>query len=69
MKNSKERSTGLLIFLCIITFGIYAFFWIASVEYEYAKLQTVESKRVKVIFLTIITFGIYILFWSYKIGK
>ncbi len=69
MKNSKERSTGLLIFLCIITFGIYAFFWIASVEYEYAKLQNVESKRVKVIFLTIITFGIYILFWSYKIGK
>ena len=65
----KQRSIMFMVFMSIITLGLYLVYWLVSFQND-LKRQTDEGFGGFVtLFLSIVTFGIYLLYWYYAAGK
>lgn len=66
----RIRSVFAVIFLPIITCGIYSIYWIYSITNELNDfLETEDTSGGMVILYSVITCGIYGIYWYYKMGK
>lgn len=66
-----KRSIVTCILLSIVTFGIYAIYWMVKLndELNSAAGKTTFTSGGMVVLFTLITCGIYGLFWIYKMGE
>jgi len=68
----KERGLAKVIILSIITFGIYAYYWIYKLAQDVNTICEGDGKQtsglLKYILFGIITLGIYQLIWLYMLG-
>jgi hypothetical protein len=66
----NKRSIGMVIFLTIITCGIYHIIWAARTTEELARFNNnYRTAGIQVLTYSLITCGIYMIFWWYRIGK
>ena len=65
----KKRSIGVMILLCLVTFGIYPIYWQCSFQNQLKAKTGKGFGGVGHFFMCLITFGIYPLYWSYACGK
>lgn len=67
----EKRSIGTNIILCIITCGIYGWFWFYQINNTACQVNPNEwsTDGGTAIILSILTCGIYDYYWSYKMGK
>ena len=59
----KRRNINLMIFLTVITLGLYIYYWSCSVQNYLNKIDGVGFNRRAHLFILIFTFGIYLFFW------
>lgn len=66
-----SRSVAMSIILCVVTCGLYSFFWLVSManEVNIASGRPYATSGGMVLLLTIVTCGIYGLYWLYKTGE
>lgn len=69
--NIKKRYAMLNLLLCVITLGIYAFYWIYTLTEDSNKIcpEKATASGGKAVLLFIFTFGIYGYYWYYKLGR
>lgn len=66
-----NRNIALYVVLCIVTLGIFVFYWAYKLNEEIAR----EAGRPPIIsgglliLLSIVTFGIFFIYWCYKQGE
>ena len=65
----KTRNVGLSILFCILTCGIYNFFWISMLSNEVSEYLGEERKGTMDAILGLVTCGLYFIYWNYKEGK
>jgi len=66
----EKRSPGIVILLCLVTCGIYSYYWIYCVSRETKDFLGNEQINPGLeVLLTIVTCGIYGIYWFYKYGK
>lgn len=80
MYITKQKSVAMVIFLSIITCGIYFLVWMAQttndlneasriVSRKNPYVETIGTSGGMVVLFAIITCGVYSIFWWYKVGK
>ncbi len=69
--NIKKRYAALNLLLCVITLGIYSFYWIYTLTEDSNKIcpEKATASGGKAVLLFIFTFGIYGYYWFYKLGR
>lgn len=68
--KGNERSVFSVIFLTIITCGIYNLYWIYATTNETNDyLEDGDTSGVMVLIYNLLTCGIYGVYWYYKMGK
>lgn len=67
--NITERSIALYIVLSVVTCGLFAIYWIFTLNDDMNQISEREASGVLVFLLMIITCGIYGLYWAYKLGQ
>jgi len=65
----EKRSIGMAIVLCIVTCGIYAWFWVYKVWDSLYKANDMPSNAGTDLLLSLVTCGIYYIYMYYKAGK
>jgi len=63
----QKRSLAVWVILCLLTFGIGFFVWMAGITRDVATMRKDSGYRAgaTVVLLSIVTFGIYTLYWYY----
>ena len=68
----EKRSFVKALALCIVTLGIYMYFWIYKLAKDVNAICEGDGKTTaglaKLILLGIVTFGIYIFIWLFRLG-
>lgn len=65
----KKRSIGMMILLCLVTFGIYPIYWQCSFQNQLKENTGEGFNGIVHFFMCIFTFGIYNLYWQYAASK
>ncbi len=67
----ERREIAMCVILSIVTFGIYALYWVYKLNDEMCVVAGEESFTAggTVVLLIIVTFGIYGIYWNYKQGE
>ena len=67
----KERKIFWAAGLSILTFGIYALYWVYHLQQDTNRLLGMRSEPspATVVILGVVTFGIYFVYWSWRQGK
>ncbi len=66
----KKRFVWMNILFCVITLGIYGYYWLYTLTEDSNKIspEHATASGGKAVLLSIFTFGIYGYYWHYKLG-
>lgn len=69
--HGTNRNIALCILLCIVTCGIYFYYWLYKLDEELSSLSGEKQSvsGVVLIILSIVTANIYLWYWLYKAGE
>lgn len=67
----EKRNIGISIVLCLITCGLYVFYWIYQLNEDIQSLNpdNVYTSSGLVVLLSLVTCGLYNIYWNYKMGE
>lgn len=67
---AREKNIIICVVLCFVTFGIYPFIWMITINDDVNEIcGAADPGGLVVVLLTFVTFGIYGIYWHYKIGE